>query len=383
VKAWRGDLLAGAAEGCKPVGRGAAVCEATVPVVAGANELKAYAFNRDNVKSADAELAVRGAESLRRRGTAYILAVGVNEYANRSFNLKFARADADAFGAEVSRAQARVQAYAGVEVVPLHDAEATKRNILTALARLSGGAEPLPAGAPAALARLKPARPEDTVFVYFAGHGVARRQTFYMIPHDVGYGENFRGSEEERFGLLASHSISDRELEAALERLDAAQIVLVLDACNSGQALEAEEKRRGPMNTKGLAQLAYEKGIFILTAAQSFQVAKELNRLGHGLLTHALVVQGLRDGEADARPRDGQIVMGEWLDFATDRVPRMQAEEQKRNTRGLAAALAAAQRQPADDVNVQRPRVFYRRELAARPLIVTRFGGQGGAQTNP
>ncbi|HEY9283873.1 MAG TPA: caspase family protein, partial [Pyrinomonadaceae bacterium] len=341
VKAWRGDVLSGAVEGCRPSGRGAAVCEATIPVVAGANELKAYAFNRDNVKSADSELAVSGAESLRRRGTAYILAVGVNEYANKSFNLKFARADADAFGAEVSLAQSKVASYAAIEVVPLHDTEATKQNILTALARFSGAAEPLPATAPPALARLKPAQPEDTVFVYFAGHGVARRQSFYMIPHDVGYGENFKGSEEERFGLLASHSISDRELEAALERVDAAQIVLVLDACNSGQALEAEEKRRGPMNTKGLAQLAYEKGIFILTAAQSFQAAKEVNRLGHGLLTHALVVQGLKGGEADAKPRDGQIVMGEWLDYATDRVPRMQVEEQKRNTRGLAAALSA------------------------------------------
>ena len=231
---------------------------------------------------------------------------------------------------------------------------------------------------------MKPAQPEDTVFVYFAGHGVARRQSFYMIPHDMGYGENFKGSEEERFGLLASHSISDRELEVALEHVDAAQIVLVLDACNSGQALEAEEKRRGPMNTKGLAQLAYEKGIFILTAAQSFQAAKEVNRLGHGLLTHALVVQGLKDGEADAKPRDGQIVMGEWLDYATDRVPRMQVEEAKRNTRGLASALTAGQQRPAaDDANLQRPRVFYRRELAARPLIVTRFGEQPSAQRNP
>ena len=35
----------------------------------------------------------------------------------------------------------------------------------------------------------------------------------------------------------------------------------MIDACNSGQALEAEEKRRGPMNSKALAQLAYEKGI--------------------------------------------------------------------------------------------------------------------------
>jgi hypothetical protein len=38
--------------------------------------------------------------------------------------------------------------------------------------------------------------------------------------------------------------------------MDAGHLLMVIDACNSGQALEAEEKRRGPMNSKGLAQLA-------------------------------------------------------------------------------------------------------------------------------
>ncbi len=69
--------------------------------------------------------------------------------------------------------------------------------------------------------------------------------------------------------------MSDLELETAVEGLDAQQVLLVIDACNSGQALEAEERRRGPMNSKGLAQLAYEKGMFILTAAQSYQAALE------------------------------------------------------------------------------------------------------------
>lgn len=59
--------------------------------------------------------------------------------------------------------------------------------------------------------------------------------------------------------MILSRSISDLELEAALETVDAGQLLFVLDACNSGQALEAEEKRRGPMNSSGLAQLAYEK----------------------------------------------------------------------------------------------------------------------------
>ena len=94
---------------------------------------------------------------------------------------------------------------------------------------------------------------------------------------------------------ILSHSISDVELEEAVEGLDAGHLLLVIDACNSGQALEAEEKRRGPMNSKGLAQLAYEKGMYILTAAQSYQAALEAAQLGHGLLTYALVEEGLED----------------------------------------------------------------------------------------
>ena len=36
------------------------------------------------------------------------------------------------------------------------------------------------------------------------------------------------------------------------------------------------------MNSKGLAQLAYEKGMYILTAAQSYQAALEAAQFGHG-----------------------------------------------------------------------------------------------------
>src|SRR3712207_8759131 len=47
-------------------------------VVAGENRLVAYAFNRDNIKSADAVVRVSGDDRLRRKGVSYIVAVGVN-----------------------------------------------------------------------------------------------------------------------------------------------------------------------------------------------------------------------------------------------------------------------------------------------------------------
>ena len=166
--------------------------------------------------------------------------------------------------------------------------------------RLAGAPEPptLKAGL---LDRLKRAEPEDTVIIYFAGHGTAQAQRFYLIPHDLGYTGERTKLNEQGLQTILSHSISDLELEEAVEGLDAGHLLLVIDACNSGQALEAEEKRRGPMNSKGLAQLAYEKGMYILTAAQSYQAALEAAQLGHGLLTYALVEEGLKT--ADRRQR--------------------------------------------------------------------------------
>ena len=81
------------------------------------------------------------------------------------------------------------------------------------------------------------------------------------------------------------------------------------------------------MNSKGLAQLAYEKGMYILTAAQSYQAAQKAARLGHGFLTYALVEEGLKTNAADKEPKDGQVLLREWLDYATERVPQMQQQE--------------------------------------------------------
>jgi hypothetical protein len=174
---------------------------------------------------------------------------------------------------------------------------------------------------------------------------------------------------------ILAHSISDVELEAAVERLDAGHLLLIIDACNSGQALEAEEKRRGPMNSKGLAQLAYEKGMYILTAAQSFQAALEAAQLGHGYLTYALVEEGLKTPVADDAPKDGVLIAREWLNFATERVPQMQQEKMTAGRGvGLKIAFTEGEENVADPQqrSVQRPRVFYRRELETTPLVIAK-----------
>ena len=366
VKVWHGDM--------RLDHDGRTILETAVPILAGKNTITAYAFNRDNIKSADATLSLVGDDKLKRGATAYILVVGLNQYANPAYNLRYAVPDAQDFGEELRRAQAQLGNFTDIQVIPLLDQSVTKASFIFALHRLGGddAASSTPVGSSEILQKLKKAQPEDAVVIYFAGHGVATRDgRFYLIPHDLGYSGPRTQLDAGSLQSILAHSISDRELEQALEGIDAGQIVLVIDACNSGQALEAEEKRRGPMNSKGLAQLAYEKGMYILTAAQSYQAALEQRRLGHGYLTYALVEEGLKTPAADVRPKDGQVELSEWLDYAVARVPLMQARKAA-DAQGRILEQedeTDAKKKPRD---VQRPRVFYRSGLDAKQLIVAR-----------
>jgi WD40 repeat protein/uncharacterized caspase-like protein len=359
VKVWHGEV-----EG--------ADLQTEVPIIAGDNVFTAYGFNDADVKSRDAQLRIVGASSLKRKGTAYILAVGVNKYANPGYDLRYAAQDALDFANELRKQETDLNTFSQVEVVPLIDDQATKGNLLTALHALAGD---LPAASrgpvPAWLGSLGAAQPEDVVFVYFAGHGTSAGARFYLIPHDLGYDGNREQLNQEKLDSILEHSISDEELRQAFERIDAGRLVLIIDACNSGQALEAAEKRRGPMNSNGLAQLAYEKGMYILTASQSYQAALEAEQLGHGLLTYALVEEGLKTPAAEGESVNGELSVRDWLDFAARRVPEIQHAQSRQSNRpedrgGKANPDAGA-------LAVQQPRVFYRREADAEPLIIARI----------
>lgn len=360
VKAWTGDVLKGADR---------QVLEATIPVVAGENRLSAYAFNSDNIKSVDATLLLTGADGLKRAGTAYVLAVGVAQYENAEYNLNYPVADAAAMEGQFKDQQGRLKRYQPIVTISLVNSDATKKNILLALARLAGVERgPLPPGAPPALSDIKPAQPEDAVVIYFSGHGMADKDRFYLIPHDLGYLGPRSTLDADGVAKILAHSISDVELEESLRSLDADQLLLVIDACQSGQALNTNERRRGPMNTRGLAQLAYEKGMYILTASQSDEAAFESEKLKHSYLAFALIEEGIKVGSADT-DRDGQILLQEWFAYATERVPQIRRER----TRGK----ELVEDEP-DEQKVQRPRVFYTRESGAKRLVIARISNISG-----
>jgi hypothetical protein len=107
-----------------------------------------------------------------------------------------------------------------------------------------------------------------------------------------------------------------------LRKVDAADMVLIIDACHSAASIEAEGFKPGPLGSRGLGQLAYDKRMRVLAASQSDQAAREMGgQIDEGVLTYALIHDGLLATQALAE--DGTVTLSSWLHYPVQRVPQI------------------------------------------------------------
>jgi len=298
-------------------------------------EFTAYAFNSDRVKSATAKLVYDLARPLPTvKGRAYVISVGVNVYQDSSWDLKFAARDAEISEAMLSKTLAARGDYevVGIKLTSNHTLDAngqvsltktaSKRNFQTVLETLANGPEKADKkllGQVPGAEKLRKVQPEDLVLITFSSHGYTDKQgKFYLMPYDTGEKINFTAD-----GQIASESlanfISSDDLSEWLRDIDAGELVMIVDTCHSAGAVEEPGFKAGPMGSRGLGQLAYDKGMIILAASQADDVALELDRLQQGLLTYALM-EGLNRGTADDTD---EISLEEWLQYGAERVPTL------------------------------------------------------------
>ena len=286
---------------------------------------QAYAFNDDRVKSDTAHASFTRPLVWPARRKAYLLTIGIDDYAEDRFHLDYAVADADLLAK-------RLAAVPGYEVHRLDLRGTGKRREATSAAIADATALLAPGNHAAARARLKrlgvdasqfaAATPDDLVLITFAGHGWADPAgNFYLVPSNESWPE---GQDLPDFGPL----ISSAELGNWLRPVDFGDAAIIIDACNSAAVVATAGFKPGPLGDRGLGQLAYDKGILILAASQTDQKAHEDEALGHGFLTAALARDGL-DGSGFGRADlngDGQITLDEWLRYAVARLPALSAE---------------------------------------------------------
>jgi WD40 repeat protein len=299
-------------------------------------EFTAYAFNEDRVKSETARASYtvpKDAGPVKKR--AYVITMGVNAYQNQGWDLHFAAGDAKRIQEALSKR------LAGFEVVPvtlisdcrttgcpengdrsIGENHATKAALHSVLEKLAGhelSAE-LKQSLPPGAEKVEKAEPDDVVVLSVSSHGYTSKEgTFYMVPSDSGETEG-----KQITAALLEKWVSSEELSGWMRDVDAGDLVMIVDTCHSASTVEAPGFKPGPMGSRGLGQLAYDKGMRILAASQADDVALESEKLKQGLLTYALVENGLEDGQAAGA--DGKITMEGWLQYGTDRVPTLYSE---------------------------------------------------------
>jgi WD40 repeat protein/uncharacterized caspase-like protein len=319
-------------------------------------EFSAYAYNTDRVKSN----TDRGMLTLLKplptvKGRAYVITVGINAYENPALDLRFAANDAQRLHSVLTEKLEKLKTSGEYEeIVPitlLSDYElkdghrtitaqqATKSNVKLVLDLLAGKQfDPAQLASIPNADKLRQARPEDLVIISFASHGYADNSgRFYFVTYDTG-----TGTKPEVTPELLVKSISSDELSLWLRDVDAGEMVMIVDACQSAAAVEGEGFKPGPMGSRGLGQLAYDKGMRILAATQADNVALENKLIRQGLLTYALVHDGIEMGRADFKPEDKMITLGEWLAYAVERVPQLFDEVKRGQVRGTGQDAGAA-----------------------------------------
>ncbi len=162
------------------------------------------------------------------------------------------------------------------------------------------------------------AQRDDTVVIYFAGHGAPEVDTRgierdglakYLIPNDADPDD------------LYSTALPMDELQTIFGRIEAERVVVLLDACYSGSAggrtFAAKKTRAGAVDDLFLERLTRSKGRAIITASRPSEVSIELPELGHGIFTY-YAVRGLK-GAADLN-RDGIVTLQELYEYLEQQV---------------------------------------------------------------
>ena len=305
----------------------------------------AMAFNGDGVKSETANYTYTQ-ENPRDVNPphAFVINVGIDHYSDSIWDLAFAGNDAKLLGDTLVNDLQRSNVFQSVqrqEIITQQGQLVDRNQLRKVFENLSIGSE---SG--------NKSTPDDTVIITWSGHGYVDEQgEFYLLTSEVGQGR-------ENMDTVLEGAISATELSRWIEGVDVDRFILIIDACHSAAAVDGKEFKPGPMGNKGFGQLAWYKGMQILTASQANDVALESSLLEHGLLTYSLVSDGLVAELADFLPADGKLTASEWLKYGQKRVPEIYRILKSGNASALKTSRGVKRKNIPKVEKVQLPGLF-------------------------
>ena len=241
----------------------------------GENKIQIIAYDIENLSTTETINIFKIAE----KREIWAGVIGIDQYKNKNIDfLEYAKKDAKAF-ADYLKKNMNVS---NNHIFELYNKNATKREINSLLGTKLR----------------KKAGKEDTVFIFFAGHGAPEADSAssdgdgiskYIIPFDA--------DPED----LYSSAIAMDQFAEIFRRIQAERIVLIMDSCYSGRSggrtLLAGNNRAIVIRSNFLNRISEGKGRIILTSSSANEVSQESDKLRHGVFTYYLL-QGLK-GNAD------------------------------------------------------------------------------------
>ncbi len=152
---------------------------------------------------------------------------------------------------------------------------------------------------------------DSSVFIYYSGHGAPNPKSgdAYLVPYDG----------DPTFVEKTAYPL--KRLYAALDKLPARQVTVVLDSCFSGaggRSVLAAGAR--PMGLSVETAIPASGKTVVLAASSGDQISSTFQDQGHGLLTY-FFLKGLQ-GDGDVN-KDGVIEMNELFEFLKPNVERV------------------------------------------------------------
>ena len=225
------------------------------------------------------------------RENSYAIVIGIETYRQKLPKADFAVSDAKL----VNEYLTKVMGYPEENVIALTNEHASKSDFEKYIE------EWLP----------KNMEPDSSVFIYYSGHGAPNSKTgdAFLVPYDGD--PNF--IEKTGYPL--------KKLYQNLAKLQAKEIIVVLDSCFSGaggRSVLAQGSRPLVMNLQ--TNLTPTKNMIIMAASSGYETSSTYNDKGHGLFTYFLL-KGIK-GEADTN-KDGKMEIEELYQYLKPQVQKI------------------------------------------------------------
>jgi hypothetical protein len=247
-----------------------------IEAVPGENEVSVAAFNGSNtIQSVMTTTSFRSKLKPEDQHL-YILSIGVDQYKDRSVNLKYAAKDAGDIGEKLLKQSATIYKPQNIHYELLTDDKATKDGIIIKIDELS-----------------RKIKPNDIFILFFAGHGVLLQSQYYLLTSD------FDGT------LSDASIINSNEIVEMSKKMKSLSQLFIFDTCQAG-GIDAIVS--GLYDAR-ISVLAKKIGLHIYASASSVHEAMD-GYEGNGLFSYSLL-EGLNSNTQADRNNDGKVSLVE------------------------------------------------------------------------